>query len=582
MATWKNPLASRKLAVGCLIFFAIPFIAVGVGMSVWSAHLVLQYREMQSWVETPAIIKSAELKTTRGRKGGTSYQALATYAYEHGGQKITGDRVTIAGISDNFGNLQRSAYEELKRHLDQRKTFRCYVDPKNSRNAVLYRTLPGEALAFFSLFGALFGSVGVGVLTAGWVGIRRLPTRDAELERTAEPWLARGDWATGQIRATGGAAIAAPVLASVAVFWNLAALPLYWKLAVAFTSEPGNWRWFASVFPVVGIGLVIAFVYQLLRGRKFGESVLQLASTPGIVGGQLAGVVRIANDLQPADGFRLMLSCVEQTVGSKGKKKERLLWQDERLVTQTMREEATASIVVPVLFAIPYECAETSRADSKRDVLWRLDVRARVPGIDYSARFDVPVFKTADSRKDFKIDEQLAADFVPESSRVGLLAEANIVKEPLAGSGVRLTFPAAQNPSSAFVITAVLLLWSVAIWFMVHKGVLLLLPLIFGLFGLMFAWIAIDLWFYRSVVEASADGLRGRGGWLGVGREWSLAADEVRSFMTEEYMSSGRSVWKNVVVVPRTGRKRVIAKGIASKLVQQAIIDELTAALGCD
>lgn len=571
---------SRTAGVGCLVLFALPFIAFGAGMSVWSAHMVSQYRAMQSWVETPATIKSAELKTKRGRKDGSTYQALATYDYEFGGNRFTGDRVTITSGSDNFGTFQRDTHAELKRHLDQRKPFRCYVDPKNPRNAVLYRTLRGEMLTFLSLFGAVFGSVGAGLLTFGIVGMRQLPTHSAEVEASAEPWLARGDWATGQIRASGGAAVAAPVLAVVALYWNFAALPVYWKLADSFTSEPGLWRWFASIFPVVGGALVLAFIYQLLRGRKYGESVLQLAGTPGIIGGQLAGVVRIANDLQPADGFRLTLSCIERATTRKGKSQENLLWQDERLVTQPMRDDATAATAVPVLFAIPYECLESSRPDSNRDVRWRLDVRAKMPGVDYSSRFEVPVYKTSASRKDFQLDEHLAADFAPPPSRDLLLSDAHIAKKPLAGNGVRLVFPAARNLASAVMLTMVLLLWSGAIWLMLQKGVFPLVPVIFGLVGLVFAWIALDLWFYRSVVEASPDGLRGRGGWLGMGREWSLAADEIRRFTTEEYMSTGSSVWNNVLLVPRSGKKRLIAKGIGSKLARQAVIDELNAALG--
>ncbi len=31
--------------------------------------------------------------------------------------------------------------------------------------------------------------------------------------------------------------------------------------------------------------------------------------------------------------------------------------------------------------------------------LWRLQVEAEVPGVDYSSQFEVPVFKTAESRE---------------------------------------------------------------------------------------------------------------------------------------------------------------------------------------
>ena len=82
---------------------------------------------------------------------------------------------------------------------------------------------------------------------------------------------------------------------------------------------------------------------------------------------------------------------------------------------------------------------------------------------------------------------------------------------------------------------------------------------------------------------------RNRGGsqWIEVarwpvrhGRLRQFAADEIKEFRDEEQMSSGSTIWKNLVVVPRKGKRRTIAKGISSKLALDAAIDELKAALG--
>ena len=75
------------------------------------------------------------------------------------------------------------------------------------------------------------------------------------------------------------------------------------------------------------------------------------------------------------------------------------------MVMQPMRDRGGEGAAVPVLFAIPFESQETSRSKSQRDIEWRLELSAKMPGVDYKSRFDVPVFKTADSRPDFKLDE---------------------------------------------------------------------------------------------------------------------------------------------------------------------------------
>jgi hypothetical protein len=97
---------------------------------------------------------------------------------------------------------------------------------------------------------------------------------------------------------------------------------------------------------------------------------------------------------------------------------------------------------------------------------------------------------------------------------------------------------------------------------------------------LFFIWTALELWFYRSVIEADRNGLRSRDGLYGIGRLRQFAADEIKEFRDEEQMSSGSNIWKNLVVVPRKGKRRTLAKGISSKLALEAAIDELKAALG--
>ncbi len=387
------------------------------------------------------------------------------------------------------------------------------------------------------------------------------------------PWLARSDWAAGRIRAKGGTAVAVPVLAVLVVWWAIASLPLMRKLPEIFESASSTWAVITLIFPAMGTALLLAFMYQVIRGLKFGQSVLELESIPGVVGGQLAGGVHIPRRVCPAGGFQLSLSCIEDGDA------ERPLWRKERRVTVPTRDQRDGGIIVPVRFAIPYEAEETVRDASGREIQWRLDVLAEMPGVDYKARFEVPVFKTPHSRPDFKLDERLAAKSEAGPRRDALLREAGILKEPLPGAGVRLVFTAGRHYDAALSFTVITLMWSGAIWLMLRAGSWVVMPILFGLIDLLLIWLTAGLWLYRSVVEARPDGLMLQGGFFGIGRKNFIRADEVKEITTSNAMSVNNIVWYNIAAVLGDEKERTIARSIEGKLGQQAVIAELNSAL---
>ena len=52
---------------------------------------------------------------------------------------------------------------------------------------------------------------------------------------------------------------------------------------------------------------------------------------------------------------------------------------------------------IPVAFAIPRDAMPSDPGNANDRVLWRLQVIGEVPGVDYSAAFEVPVFRTSAS-----------------------------------------------------------------------------------------------------------------------------------------------------------------------------------------
>ena len=349
-------------------------------------------------METQAHIVRAELKVVHGRKS-SSYQTIAEYTYEFGGRQYKGSRVGLSGGADNMGSFQQKAYAELSGYRKSGKPFRCFVNPSQPDQALLYRDLRWEMAALQMVFVLVFGGVGFGLLIGGAVALRRERARAAlAAAHPDSPWMWKSDWAAGQmVSSTKTAAVAAVLFA---VFWNLVSAPLWFVLPGEIWQRHNYWALLGLLFPAIGLVLICAALYCILRWLKYGQSVLQMADVPGRIGGQLAGVVRTSAKIRPEDGFHLALRCVRRITTGTGKQRntiERVLWENEQTVMHELLDDQTTVSAIPVVFEIPADREPSDESNPNDQIVWRLTASAKVPGIDYSANFDVPVFRTAEN-----------------------------------------------------------------------------------------------------------------------------------------------------------------------------------------
>jgi hypothetical protein len=103
-----------------------------------------------------------------------------------------------------------------------------------------------------------------------------------------------------------------------------------------------------------------------------------------------------------------------------------------------------------------------------------------------------------------------------------------------------------------------------------------IIPWLIGLgWGLILGKLLVSLWFNRSVVEASPEGLTISRGLFGTRCKQFIAADQIDDFAPDENTS-----WKCPTVVLRDENEITLAQGIGSILVERAVFDELDRALG--
>ena len=98
--------------------------------------------------------------------------------------------------------------------------------------------------------------------------------------------------------------------------------------------------------------------------------------------------------IRPLNGIQTKLSCVRPRTTGSGKNRstpETVLWQDQHQTAGGMTD------AIAVRFAIPADRRATDDTDPDDQIVWRLNTRAELPGVDFAAQFEVPVFKTTPS-----------------------------------------------------------------------------------------------------------------------------------------------------------------------------------------
>ncbi|MCP4642029.1 MAG: DUF3592 domain-containing protein [bacterium] len=571
---------TSKGGVGCLVLFGLPFAGVGVFMACLTVSTLWTWSAMRSWDEVPAHVQHTNLNVDSGDDGST-YNCVASYTYEYQGRAYTGTRVAISRSSDNIGSFHQNAHRELSHHRDSGQPFRCYVDPDDPSQAVLYRDLRWEMLLLYSVFVVTFGGFGFGAMGAAVYGGRKV--REAgqlQKRHVDEPWRWKPEWATGEIRSSTRATLFASIVFTI--FWNAIAFPIGTIIVREAVFEGGDNRaLLVLIFPAIGLLMVAWVLLQIARWRKFGNSLFKMAEVPGVIGGKLSGVIEVPAKVRPEDGFHLTLSCINEVTSGSGKNRstrENVLWQDTCVMARELAERDPTRSAIPVAFGIPYDSRECDESDSDNEILWRLEVKASVSGADYHAQFEVPVFKTAASSEGFVLDDSALAGYAAEPDPERDLAATGVRVTPLPSGGVRLDLPMARHKGLAVSITIFELIWLGAIVVMIKLGAPLLFPIIFSAFGLLIGYFTLDLWFTSSRIEAEHGVLTFSCGLLG-GKTQTLTFDDIETIEHKMTTQSGKKAYYAIRVRTIAGRHHTIAKRLDGMRLAQTAIDMITDAL---
>lgn len=373
-----------------MVIFGLPFFAVGIYFLFTTLSAVYTSIEMGSWHQTQGRLTSANLRSNRSSDT-TTYEAEANYRYQVNGVEYQNDRVAIHGGSDNIGDFQQQLGRKLEGLHQRRQPVTVYYNPDDPSEAVLNRDIRWGMVGFMAIFIVMFGGAGLGLIIFGLRGKRVIDTP----ETAEKPWLARAEWADNQILSAARTWVY--VLWFVAVIWNALSIPATIAVPEVWRDE-GALALIILLFPLVGLGLLYWAVRKTLEWRRFGATPLRMDPFPGAIGGDVGGEIELGVAYVPNMACEVTLSSLYSYVSGSGKNRSRheeVKWQDSGYAQV---DRATRGIRLRFRFSVP-EGLHPSEEEEGDYHLWRLNIKAELPGVDLDRSYTIPVYATAEKSR---------------------------------------------------------------------------------------------------------------------------------------------------------------------------------------
>jgi len=380
-----------------------------------------------------------------------------------------------------------------------------------------------------------------------------------------EVWLTDKAWRDNHIRSSDR--YAHWVLLVFALVWNGITLPLFLQfdeLMARIESEPVVLV--AFIFPLIGVGILVAAVRRFLAWRHFGPAPLVLDPFPGAIGGHVGGKVDTRIRFQANQHFDVTLTCLQSSISGSGKNRKRresVDWQTEGVCHRERTSEGTRLLF---RFRVPEGRKETDVEKGGTYYLWRVSIDSELDGPDFSRSYEIPVFPT---RALSSLTEGTEAhEATQDKAMEGLESVAEVRS---VARGIEAFFPAFQRPlQGLFAVLFGLLFAGAGIGVGYAKDGGVFLPFIFIMVGSLI--LLYGLWYLGKslLVAVTEDGVRCRRFLYGypVKTRQILKAD-LKGFEIDEgaTMTSGNktTVFYQLKVQSRTGQTLTVGERMTSR-----------------
>ena len=217
----------------------------------------------------------------------------------------------------------------------------------------------------------------------------------SELQAAApgRPWMWRSDWAAGYAVETLRERHQQFWLWTIG--WGLITAAVLWEARGGMPDVDGLRAVVAAVVLGALVLLSIA-IYRTFRTWRYGDVRLYLHANPYRPGGTVSATLKATSELAPTGPMQVTLAYVHEWVTHSGRTSsthENILWSDTCSIETSAMTMLPDTVEVPILFKLRGDADSTDDAIHSNRHYWRIDAEAPVKGIDFRARFEIPVWR---------------------------------------------------------------------------------------------------------------------------------------------------------------------------------------------
>ncbi|PYT90638.1 MAG: hypothetical protein DMG36_20380 [Acidobacteria bacterium] len=443
---------------------------------------------------------------------------------------------------------------------------------------------------------SFFVSVGGGLIFAAIKGYGLLKKLTALQEANPlSPWLWRADWASQRAESVSKKSYITAWIA--AAFCNLITLPLLFREIPVLLHNSDPRVLIVLGFSSFGAILTVYAVRATIRHERFGNTYFELDSLPFSPGRRVTGRIQLRFETQAAHGIDLRLSCIRRIVSGSGNNRSTsnvTLWQADKNVLSGAVAPGPRGRAIPVDFELPADGLLTDHNNPSDQILWLLHAQADVPGVDYSDDFELPVFRTADSPQpasDSSLQVSSSSSSFGFATAQSIDADSGEVAQPprtkvvvsMHSGGTEFYFPALRTPGRALTLLVVSLIFSGAVYALIHNNVPVLFTAVFALSDLFVIFGFFHVAFGSMRIFVGNGEIQSRGGFLGFGALRRTPFSEIVSVVPVGTVQQGGNSDNSIYAIrllTKTGKKLTLADEISSRQEARWIVSQIESLAG--
>lgn len=397
-----------------------------------------------------------------------------------------------------------------------------------------------------------------------------------------KPWLSEKKWAENRIAS--GSKIEHYFLWGFAIIWLLLTSPILFDFDEIWRkTQRDPITGVAFLFPLVGVGLLVAAFRSTQKWLKFGRTPLVLDPFPGALGGHVGGTIETTITFDPEMIGNVTLQCLHSYVSGTGKnrsRKEKVKWQTDGIChVQPGQLGATFSF----RFDVPDDLPITDLEKGASYYLWRVLVNAKLDGPDFSRSYNIPVFNTGESSVTL-LEGTEDHHATVDAAMVGVESIANIETIP---GGLQAYFPAFQRPAMGISAVMFGLIFAAAGIGAGYGGAPLIFPVVFSLMGGLIALFGVFYLGKSLQIQVTNEGVTSRRFLFGYPLSTKqMTASKIAKLAIKDgaTMSSGRktTVFYQLVAESADGMKLPLAERLTSRAEVELLKESFAAYLALE